>query len=253
MHLKLLLSQYSQHAGFTLFMKHTVVFENDDFLLVNKPANANLHVNQRGSSYLQSLSADLHTRLFLVHRLDDATSGLLILAKCAAVAADFSRLFEQRQIEKYYLAVAQGKPSKKQGAVVGDLEKSRNGSYRLSRSRNAPSVSFFKSYSLADSHRFYLLKPVTGKTHQLRVVMKSLGVPIAGDRRYGSKATVEQRCYLHAYALRFCLGGKSFEFVLPPTEGERFVDGELQTALLQLTTPWQLSWPQPPNITPTKP
>ncbi|MGR5488912.1 pseudouridine synthase, partial [Vibrio alfacsensis] len=78
--------------------------------------------------------------LHLVHRLDKMTSGLLILAKRAEVAAQFSRLFEQRDIDKYYLAIGSKKPKKKQGSIIGDMERSRRSSWKLVNSKNNPAV-----------------------------------------------------------------------------------------------------------------
>lgn len=220
---------------------------NADFLLVDKAPDSNLHRNSHSHSLLDRLKVDFQQQeLFPVHRLDDATSGLLIVARHRAAAAELGRLFEARQVEKYYVAIADGKPRKKQGAVQGDLIKSRGGSYRLSRGQIRPSKTHFLSFSLAPGRRLYLLRPYTGKTHQLRVVMKSLGVPILGDKRYGPAGASEERLYLHAYGLRFRYGGQNFSICQPPRSGAVFQDGALQRALVELGDPWSLSWPDPP-------
>jgi tRNA pseudouridine32 synthase/23S rRNA pseudouridine746 synthase len=77
-----------------------------------------------------------------------------------------------------------------------------------------PAVTQFISQNCRPNERWFLLKPHTGKTHQLRVALKSLGAPIAGDRRYDAveKAQHEDRGYLHAYALRFEYDGEDYEF-----------------------------------------
>jgi len=223
---------------------YELVKDTADYIVIDKRPGVNLHRNNTKQSLVDILNADFPGEsLHLVHRLDDATSGLLLLAKNPGAAAEFGALFANREVEKYYLAVADGKPSKKQGAVVGDIKKSRSGSYLLSRTRSNPSLTQFFSYSLGEGRRAYLLKPYTGKTHQLRVVMKSLGVPIFGDRRYGPTIQDSDRMYLHATALRFTFRGEEREYISLPKEGQLFADGGLATALLDCQTPWALPWP----------
>ncbi|WP_295877528.1 TIGR01621 family pseudouridine synthase [uncultured Zhongshania sp.] len=225
-------------------LTYLIVENNEDYLVVNKAPGVNLHRNQHQQSLLDVLHADFPGEsLHLVHRLDDATSGLLLIAKSPLAAAELGNLFANREVEKFYFALADGKPSKKQGTIVGDIKKSRSGSYLLSRTRTNPAVSQFFSYSLSDGRRAYLLKPHTGKTHQLRVVMKSLGVPILGDRRYGPSNQECGRMYLHAMALRFQFRGIEKHYVCFPHEGEAFSDAAIQTVLLDCDPPWDIKWP----------
>ncbi|MBD2859153.1 TIGR01621 family pseudouridine synthase [Spongiibacter sp. KMU-158] len=217
--------------------------ETRDFIVIEKAAGANLHRNQRGVSLLDILKQDYpNVSLSLVHRLDDATSGLLLIARHAEAAAELSAQFSRREVEKYYLAIARGKPSKKQGAVIGDMEKSRNGSYRLSRSKNNPAISYFHSSAIGEGRRVYLLRPKTGKTHQLRVALKSLGVPISGDERYGGE--LADRCYLHSMVLGFSYKGKAFRYCAVPEQGRLWDNDGLREALLQYAQPWSLQWPK---------
>lgn len=220
---------------------YELVYEHSDFFVLNKTAGANLHRNHHHESLLDRLSTERgETGLHLVHRLDDATSGLLLIARNAEAAAELGRSFSERLIDKFYIAIALGKPRKKQGAVVGDIIKARGGSYRLSRSCNNPSRTRFISTSIAPGKRCYLLKPATGKTHQLRVVMASLGVPILGDERYGKSPA--DRCYLHAWGLRFDYLGVPMSFTCEPSSGEAFGDRAVEAALVEWSPPWQLPW-----------
>ncbi|MEX1670705.1 TIGR01621 family pseudouridine synthase [Zhongshania guokunii] len=226
---------------------YTLIEDAEDYIVIDKGPGVNLHRNESAQSLVDVLNSDFAgAAMHLVHRLDDATSGLLLLAKNPAAAAELGALFANREIEKFYLAIADGKPSKKQGTVIGDIKKSRSGSYLLSRTRSNPSVTQFFSYSLGMGRRAYLLKPHTGKTHQLRVVMKSLGVAILGDRRYGPSTQDSDRMYLHATALRFTFRGEVREYVSLPLRGELFVngDGGLAAALLDCEAPWVLEWPR---------
>jgi tRNA pseudouridine32 synthase/23S rRNA pseudouridine746 synthase len=223
---------------------YTLIEDAADFIVIDKMPGVNVHRNDAKQSLVDILNADYSgIKFHLVHRLDDATSGLLVLAKNPEAAAELGALFANREIEKYYLALADGKPSKKQGTVVGDIKKSRGGSYLLSRTRSNPSITQFFSYSLGNGRRAYLLKPLTGKTHQLRVVMKSLGSTILGDLRYGPNGQESDRMYLHATALRFCFRGERYEYVSLPMTGALFADGGLAAALLDCQSPWALQWP----------
>ena len=159
-------------------------------------------------------------QVWLVHRLDKVTSGLLILALNAESAAEFFRLFAEHHIQKTYLALSNQKPKKKQGLIVGDMQKTRNGAWKLCQSKENPAITRFESVSCEPNLRLFILKPQTGKTHQLRVAMKSLGSPILGDALYGKNTENIDRTYLHAARLQFEFKGKAFDVFTPPKGGE---------------------------------
>jgi len=225
-----------------LLVKIEIIFENSDFVVVNKPERVNFHSEEEaGLVVLVTRQLNLE-QLYSVHRLDKMTSGLILLAKSSQVASELTSLFENRLIEKYYLALSMRKPKKKQGWVKGDMTSARRGSYKLLKSMENPSVTQFKSVALRTHERLFLVKPHSGKTHQIRVALKSLGSPIAGDERYANRdeAVLEDRGYLHAYALRFTLKGEAFSFVLAPKSGERF----LSEAMLEQLKLWKSPWEQ---------
>jgi len=178
-------------------VKLQVIYENKDFLIVSKPAGIEYH----GDSGLVALIRQDNAQLIGVHRLDKDTTGAIIFAKNKEVASKLGLMFQNREISKTYIALAGNKPSKKQGMISGDIVKTRGGSYSLKRSQDNPSITQFISKSLFDGVRLYWLKPKTGRTHQLRVVLKSIGVPILGDKRYGGD--LSDRMYLHAFKLEF--------------------------------------------------
>jgi len=220
----------------------TLLFENSDFILVYKPAGMNFHSEEEAGFVVQAKALAGAEELFPVHRLDKMTSGLVLLAKTKAAAQQFGEMFESREVEKYYLAVSLRKPKKKQGWIKGDMEKARRGDWKLAKSMDNPAVTRFISAPLREHERAFLVKPYTGKTHQIRVALKSLGSPIAGDDRYADKAEAqkEERGYLHAYALRFSFNGEPFAFVVPPTEGERFCTDTFKALLETWRHPWEL-------------
>lgn len=218
-----------------------IVFENPSFILAIKPAGVNFH-SEEEAGFVVQVSEQLGLPLFPVHRLDKMTSGLVILAKNSETAAQFGNMFEAREIEKYYLALSMRKPKKKMGWVKGDMASARRGDYKLLVTMENPAITQFISCALRTHERFFLIKPHTGKTHQIRVALKSLGSPIAGDERYAQadEARKEERGYLHAYGLRFRLNDEPFEFVSPPDEGERYLSEECKAQLEIWKKPWEL-------------
>ena len=142
------------------------------------------------------------------------------MALNAESAAEFFRLFSEHHIQKTYFALSNQKPKKKQGLIVGDMQKSRNGAWKLCQSKENPAITRFESVSCEPNLRLFILKPQTGKTHQLRVAMKSLGSPILGDALYGKNTENIDRTYLHAARLQFEFKGQAFDVFTVPKEGE---------------------------------
>ncbi|MEH6470809.1 MAG: TIGR01621 family pseudouridine synthase [Halopseudomonas sp.] len=184
-------------------------------------------------------------KLFPVHRLDNMTSGLLLLARDAKSAEQINQQFRQRRVEKYYLALSDRKPSKKQGLVCGDMVKGRRGSWKLLKTQENPAKTRFFCYSLSPGIRLFVLKPQTGRTHQLRVMMKSLGAPILGDQRYYPDCAEGQqdRGYLHAYMLMFEIDGKAYRYLAEPEHGRLFINELVKQKLVQIGPVDALGWP----------
>lgn len=229
-----------------LTLTHRIADEAD-FSVWYKPAGLSVHCEQ-GEGFVAAASRLAHTPYYPVHRLDQGTSGLLVLAKSSQAAALFGELFATHQIEKYYLALAIGKPKQKQGWVKGDMVPARGGNYKLLPSLQNPAVSYFVSQSLVGDGiptgaRLYLIKPWSGKTHQIRVALKAMAAAIAGDPRYGGAPA--DRLYLHALALRFNYQGQQYLYQVDPLEGDWFVHNACRELL---ATTWpdaaSLSWPQ---------
>jgi tRNA pseudouridine32 synthase/23S rRNA pseudouridine746 synthase len=226
---------------------YTIVAEQDDFLIVNKHQGACVHSEPEEKGVLVALKEDLALdQVYPVHRLDKVTSGLLLVAKNQAAASELSQLFQHRKIEKYYVAISDHKPAKKQGAVIGDMERSRRSSWKLCRSQKNPAVTRFFSYGLGGGKRLFLLKPITGKTHQLRVALKSIGSPIMGDRLYGHPDTIDAGIFLHAFFLRFHYQDQEYTYRHIPDHWFDLAkpDASVQLALnAALQEPASLAWP----------
>ncbi|GAW95922.1 MULTISPECIES: TIGR01621 family pseudouridine synthase [Colwellia] len=228
---------------------YQTIAEHHDFIVVDKYPGSNFHdEGELGSGLFSRVKSQLKKQnknadLYPVHRLDKMTSGLVIFAKNLACAQTFGRLFNDHDIEKYYLAISDKKPSKKQGLIKGDMAKSRRGMFKLLRTMKNPAITQFLSFSIANKQRLYLLKPHSGKTHQLRVALASIGAPIVGDPLYYSTSTAD-RGYLHAYALKFSYLGEDFEFTSLPTKGEFYLNAAVNDQLTTIKKPWQLNWPR---------
>ena len=202
-------------------MKLEIVYQTDDFIIIYKPCGLSVHKDQSEIGLTTLLAEQLDVpQVWLVHRLDKVTSGLLILALNAESAAEFFRLFSEHHVQKTYLALSNQKPKKKQGLIIGDMQKARNGAWKLCPSKENPAITRFESVSCEPNLRLFILKPQTGKTHQLRVAMKSLGSPILGDALYGKKTENIDRTYLHAARLQFEFKGQTFDVFTLPKEGE---------------------------------
>lgn len=218
-----------------------LVAETADFVVLDKAAGVSFH-SEEGAGLVVQAEQALGFKLFAVHRLDKVTSGLIILARSSAVAAQLTSLFTRHQIEKYYLALSLSKPAKKQGWVKGDMVAARRGAWKLLKTQHNPAVSYFISQGFADSPvRAFLIKPYSGKTHQIRVALKSVGAAIAGDSLYQGGAA--DRVYLHAFALRFWLAGVEYQYQSEPTVGQYFQQLTSQAAWQQWVTPWHMPWP----------
>jgi len=228
---------------------YKTIAEHHDFIVVDKEAGVNFHDEGDIGSGLFSLvkkqlqNQSKNAELYPVHRLDKMTSGLVIFAKTLACAQTFGQLFNDHDIEKYYLAISDKKPSKKQGLIKGDMAKSRRGMFKLLRSLENPATTQFFSYSVPNKQRLYLLKPHSGKTHQLRVALASIGAPIVGDPLYYTTSQAD-RGYLHAFALKFDYLGECFEFTSLPSTGEYYVTPEVIEQFSAIKKPWQLNWPR---------
>ncbi|MBB6523206.1 pseudouridine synthase [Pseudoteredinibacter isoporae] len=240
---------------------------NEHFVLINKAAGIGFHDEVEGQNQTirqlglfnrvqQCLLEDklIDQPLFPLHRLDKGTSGLLLLGRRAEVARELGEAFSQGRVQKYYLALSKHKPKKKQGAVKGGMQKARRGAWRLTSGKDNYAHSQFFSRGLGQGYRLFLWRPRTGKTHQLRVAMKSLGSPILGDALYGCQEAIENSAgfYLHAYQLAFHLAGNDYCFQCDPMSEDRAFpwllpdstpNGECELALEAFSRPEALSWP----------
>jgi tRNA pseudouridine32 synthase / 23S rRNA pseudouridine746 synthase len=209
-----------------------IIENNPEFIIIDKPADISFHNENNQLGFYNQVKQQLAADLWPVHRLDKITSGLIIFAKNVEAAAKLGQLFENRAVEKVYLAISDQKPKKKQGKLAGDMQKSRNGSWKLSKRKTNPAITQFKSGSIAPNLRLFWLIPKTGKTHQLRVALKSIGAAILGDSRYSGSQS--DRAYLHAFQLKFNWQQRELCFHCWPKQGRLFKLEQTRNVIEQL-------------------
>ncbi len=225
-------------------MLYSLVDHNEDFVVVNKAPGVTVQRDLDSPGLLELVAADLNLdKLYPVHRLDKETSGLVLMARTPDANRQLSIKFAEHTIQKYYLAISSHKPQRKQGLISGDMEKSRRGSWKLTKTRTNPAITQMFSQSLSPGLRLFLLKPKTGKTHQLRVALKSVAAPILGDLRYGAAEQSSDRMYLHAWQLQFAWKGTLKHYQVEPAQGTLFLGEQFSASIKEWAVPEDLPWP----------
>jgi tRNA pseudouridine32 synthase/23S rRNA pseudouridine746 synthase len=184
-----------------------VVHEDDALLVLDKPAGL-LSVRGRGAAGDDCLAVRVQARYrdaLVVHRLDMATSGLMLFARGAEMQRCLSRAFEDRRIVKRYIAIVEGRLPTDAGEIAQPLaadwpERPRQ---RVDPERGKPALTRWRVLERADAWTRLELTPVSGRSHQLRVHLQWLGHPIRGDALYGLAPPTADRLLLHAAELSF--------------------------------------------------
>ena len=220
------------------FLKDSVIYENDDFIVLNKPEGIASHggsgisvgvieaVRNFGKFYRDSK---------LVHRLDKDTSGCQLIAKNNKFLRRCNELISQRKVKKIYHAVVYGKWAHKNGLYEINIKKnSLAGKERVVKVTKTGKIAktFFKAINISSNFSYIECELITGRTHQLRVHLASMGHPIVGDKKYGntnnknlSNFNLKDRMYLHAYS--FSADDLNIEFnVDTPTEFKKILKND---------------------------
>ncbi len=208
-----------------------ILFEHEDFLILNKPAGVLTHPSLTSEGQPSILGA-LYDRLEevsafsdpsrpgIVHRLDKDTSGILIVAKNPKAFHRFGEIFQQRRIQKYYLTVAAGQPSKDSYFINKPIGRDPRNPKRMSIRGIAAKEAKSEVEVLERLNRACFLKVqiLTGRTHQIRVHLASQQLFVLGDSVYGMTTDLITRQALHAHHVKFFYKGKPFEFFAPLPE-----------------------------------
>ncbi len=203
-----------------------IIYEDKSCVVINKPAGVLSHskgafnpeetVATWLTDKVEGLSGE---RAGIVHRLDRATSGVMIGGKTAEAVAWLQKQFSQRKVKKTYQAVVSGRLGQEHAIIDMPIERhpKKPQTFRVGQRGKAATTEY---QVLANNGRFSLLelRPTTGRTHQLRVHLKQLGHPIVGDTLYGGQPA--KRLYLHAESLELTLPNKQRRTFTVPTPAD---------------------------------
>ena len=199
-----------------------VIYIDDNVIVVNKPAGMLVHAKGgvakelTVADYVRSQfdhdeladNAD-NNRLGIVHRLDRATSGVMICARNLATASYLSRQFAERKVKKVYLALVSSLPGHSAARINLPIRRSRRApsTFVVDGNGKVAITDYTVQKEYPDGRALLELRPLTGRTHQLRVHLAHLGCPIVGDAVYGH-AHYGDRLMLHAYRLEISIPGQ---------------------------------------------
>jgi 23S rRNA pseudouridine1911/1915/1917 synthase len=197
-----------------------IIYEDENVVVINKPAGMVVHPSaghDQGtlvhaalaySPFLAGIGGRM--RPGIVHRLDKNTSGLILIAKNEASHKWLQNQFKERKVEKKYLALVDGRPTTPTGRIIAPIMRDKFDRKKMAiapvgEGRHAETeYHTLKEYKY---HTYLDVHPLTGRTHQIRVHLASIGCPIAGDTLYGyrNSSVKLERHFLHAYQIRICL------------------------------------------------
>jgi len=212
-------------------MKINLIYQDENILVVDKPAGINVHpANPKQKDTLVDAVleqfpeiktvGDDSLRPGIVHRLDKDTSGLLIIVRNNPAFNFIKQQFQDRTIEKRYLALVFGQVKDQKGTITKSISVSKKDHRKRSALLDEKSKSAWTEYQVKEYFDGYTLlevHPKTGRTHQIRIHLASIGHPVAGDKQYRFKRQTPpaglKRQFLHAAYLKFqLLDGKIIEF-----------------------------------------
>lgn len=212
-----------------------ILFADSECLVVDKPTGISVLRDRSGQENLYAQLQAHYPDAKLVHRLDKGTSGVLLLAKSDNFRKKASKLFETRQVVKFYVAVVnrrfpmgktytinlplrRGRKSRfRVAGLRSDIQESQHG-WTIDSQEGLASVTRVRAIQHGPRRSLLLLRPQTGRTHQLRVHLAWIGHPIVGDSLYGAPHSVSQsgsRLMLHSHRL-ILTSGYNFTSALPP-------------------------------------
>jgi RluA family pseudouridine synthase len=205
-----------------------VLFEDADVLAVDKPEGL-ASIPERDTtqeSLFSLLSSARQTKLYVVHRLDKEVSGVILFTKNASAHKYFNEQFSQRSVQKSYLALVHGVLPQESGTIDAPLRQFGSGRMGVDSKRGKESVTTFQVSKRFEGHTLVEAHPVTGRRHQIRVHLYSLGHAIVGDPLYGEKRWQRQfpRLMLHAQKIECRLSSERMIIIEAPIP-ESFMQG----------------------------
>ena len=215
-----------------------VAYEDEHLLVVDKPAGVVVHPapgHPRGTLVQGLLERGAAGgdpgRPGIVHRLDRDTSGLLVVARSAEAHRRLQRLVRRRELEREYVALVRGRPRSRRGRIEAPIGRDRATPFRQSLDTDSPreAITHFEVERLWPTHALLRVRLVTGRTHQIRVHLAAIDLPVVGDAVYGVPGPSLGRLFLHARRLGF-----PHPFTAEPVEVESPLPPELELLLAEL-------------------
>jgi len=189
-----------------------IAYEDEYLLVVDKPAGLVVHpaAGHASGTLVHALvgiaGGGEETRRGIVHRLDRDTSGLMVVARTEDAYRRLQSLVKRRALEREYLALVRGRPRSRAGRIDAAIGRDRNDPLRHSLDTDTPraAVTHFEVEELLPEHALLRVRLETGRTHQVRVHLAAIGLPLSGDPVYGPKGDLGlERQFLHAARLAF--------------------------------------------------
>lgn len=225
-------------------IKLEIIYEDKNIIVVNKPAGLPVHPDfrEKNNTLVNALLVKFPEiknvgedpmRPGIVHRLDKDTSGVMVVARNQKTFLGLKEKFKNRKIEKKYWAIIHGKLEKKEGII--DKPLARSSSYRKqviagkkTKTKIREATTYYKVLREWKNYSLLEVAPKTGRMHQIRVHLASVGHPIVGDKVYKTKNTGKieaPRQMLHAKSLEFKLNGKKYKFIAElPADFKKFLN-----------------------------
>ena len=186
--------------------KIEIIYQDDNIIVINKPSGTSVTKDRTGKEdILPILQKQLKLdEIRLIHRLDKLTSGAMMLAKTPEAQSKYSSMFEKREIKKTYLMLSRGFTHKEDGVVKAGISQSTNtpGTMYVNPKRGKSALTKWRMLAEFGSISLIAASPVTGRTHQIRVHMSHVGLPLAIDPVYGSSQPIMLSEFKPGYRVR---------------------------------------------------
>ena len=192
------------------FSESFIIENNENFIVINKPPGVPVQGGTKSHKNLVDTLSNSEifkdSKPYIVHRIDKDTSGILLIAKTRKYAQLLTSLFRIRKVYKTYLAICHGELEKNSGELIHDLARYEG---KLKIIEKAKTL-----YNVIDKNNLCTLislKPITGRKHQIRKQLATIGHPVLGDNKYNFK-TKDDNLMLHAYSIKFMINEKKYNY-----------------------------------------